>query len=121
MHIKSLLIIGCSLFYGVDGAANEADVLKVDVNKISATTYRFAVTVSHEDTGWDHYANKWDIIDLKGNILGTRILYHPHVDEQPFTRSLSEVYIPEYIETVTVRAHDLIHKYGGKEVIVTLP
>jgi hypothetical protein len=121
MHIKSLLIVICSLFYVVDGVANEADVVNVDVSKTSAATFRFNVTVLHQDTGWEHYVNKWDIVDLQGNILGTRILYHPHVNEQPFTRSLSDVFIPEKIKTVTVRAHNLIHEYGGKELTVKLP
>lgn len=121
MHIKSLLIVICSCLYAVDGVANEADVVKVDVNQVNSTTYRFNVTVLHNDTGWEHYVNKWDIVDFKGNILGTRILYHPHVDEQPFTRSLSDVFIPENIKTVTVRAHDLIHGYGGQEITLELP
>ena len=101
--------------------AGEADVVDVEVTKSSQNTYSFNVTVSHEDTGWDHYANKWDILDEDGNILGTRTLYHPHVDEQPFTRSLSGVNIPEGTTTVTIRAHDSVHEYGGKTMTVELP
>jgi len=121
MNSKSLCVVVCSLFYSVNGISNEADVLKVDVNKINTATYHFDVTVLHKDTGWDHYVNKWDIVDLQDNVLATRILYHPHVNEQPFTRSLSDIHIPENIKTVKVRAHDLIHEYGGQELTVTLP
>ena len=54
-------------------------------------------------------------------VLGTRTLYHPHVDEQPFTRSLSDVQIPASITAVTVRAHDSVHEYGGETVKVAVP
>ena len=45
------------------------------------------VTLRHADTGWDHYANRWEVIGPDGRVLATRVLYHPHVNEQPFTRS----------------------------------
>lgn len=57
-------------------------------------TYRFDVTIRHPDTGWDHYADGWRVLDMDGNELGMRVLFHPHVDEQPFTRSLDGVKIP---------------------------
>jgi len=93
----------------------------VDIKKEGQNTYHFSVTVFHDDTGWDHYANKWEVTDENENVLGTRILQHPHVGEQPFTRSLSGVKIPAHIRTVIIRAHDSVHKYGGKEIIVELP
>ncbi len=109
------------LFFVSFSFAGEADVVKVDINKGEESVYSFSVTVYHKDTGWNHYANKWDIVDEKGIILATRILYHPHIDEQPFTRSLSGVKIPVNIKTVIIRAHDLVHKYGGKELSNQLP
>lgn len=119
---KSLLLIVISLLVWASPVfAGEADVVNVQVSKNSETTYTFDVTVSHEDTGWKHFANRWDIIDGKGEILGTRVLHHPHVDEQPFTRSLGGVEIPQNIKTVTIRAHDSVHGYGGHMVHVELP
>lgn len=101
--------------------AGEADVVAVNVVEQENGTYRFAVTVSHQDEGWKHYADKWDIVGSDGTVFGTRTLLHPHVDEQPFERSLSGVKIPEDIDQITVRAHDLVHQYGGKTMVVTLP
>ena len=115
------LIILSFLFWSSNLFAGEADVVEVKVNKNSENTYSFIVTVSHKDTGWKHYANKWDIVDKKGTVIGTRVLHHPHVDEQPFSRSLSGVKIPIHIKSITVRAHDSVHKYGGKVVSVKLP
>lgn len=101
--------------------AGEADVVKVDVKKSGDRDFRFDVTVLHDDTGWDHYADKWDVVAPDGSLLGTRILLHPHVNEQPFTRSLSNVKIPGSISQVSIRAHDSVHSYGGKVLKVALP
>ena len=101
--------------------AGEADVADVKISMTGKNVYRFDVTVSHADEGWNHYADKWDIVAPDGTVLGTRILYHPHEDEQPFTRSLSGVKIPGSINEVTVRAHDSVHGYGGKTVTIAVP
>lgn len=66
--------------------------------------WRFDVTLLHEDEGWDHYADRWEVLGPDGTILGTRTLLHPHENEQPFTRSLSGVEIPEGIDYVLIRA-----------------
>ena len=100
--------------------AGEADIVGVKVHKGADGIFGFDVTVRHEDTGWEHYADKWDIVGPKGKVLGTRILAHPHEREQPFTRFLGGVVIPADIKTVTVRAHDKVHGYGGREMRVEL-
>ncbi len=74
--------------------------------------WTFAVTVRHADEGWDHYADGWTVFAMDGTELGTRPLAHPHVDEQPFTRSLGGVAIPEGTERVILRAHDAVHGWG---------
>lgn len=119
--IKSIIITLCFLLLSTNIYAGEADVVNVEVSKSGMNSFDFNVTVLHEDTGWKHYANKWEILDKSGTVIGTRILYHPHVSEQPFTRSLSGIEIPKNVNTVIVRAHDLIHNYGGKVITVELP
>lgn len=104
-----------------EGYTGEADVVQVQVHKTGDRIYRFDVAVRHTDEGWDHYANKWEVVAPDGRILGIRTLHHPHVNEQPFTRSLSGVKVPDGIDTVIIRAHDLVHEYGGKEINVKLP
>lgn len=101
--------------------AGKADVVDAKVHKEHSNTYNFTVTVLHQDAGWKHYANKWDVIDENETVLGTRILHHPHVNEQPFSRSLYGVEIPLHVKTVTIRAHDSVHKYGGKVIEIKLP
>jgi hypothetical protein len=101
--------------------AGEADILGVEVQRSDDGTYTFKATVQHGDTGWEHYADRFDIITSDGRILGTRTLYHPHVDEQPFTRNLTGVLIPGGVNKIIVRARDSVHGYGGKTLEVELP
>ena len=119
---KFLIFLAMCLFLCPCAAfAGEADVMDVKVKKNNNNSYDFSVTVFHEDTGWKHYADKWEILGESGKVLGTRVLYHPHVDEQPFTRSLSGTEIPDHVKTVKVRAHDSVHEYGGKVFTMELP
>jgi hypothetical protein len=101
--------------------ADKADVIGVDLSCDDNRVCRFDVTVRHADEGWEHYANRWEVLSPAGEILATRVLAHPHDDEQPFTRSLTDVNIPEGLSEVILRAHDLVHGYGGTERVVPIP
>ncbi len=100
--------------------AGPAGVLKVEARP-SGGGWSFDVTVEHGDSGWDHYADAWRVVGPDGAVYGTRTLYHPHVGEQPFTRSLSGVAIPAGVAAVTVEAHDNVHGWGGAAIEVALP
>ncbi|MEM7176974.1 MAG: hypothetical protein AAF503_04655 [Pseudomonadota bacterium] len=94
-------------------AASAGDVEIVGAKATrSGETWRIDVTLLHGDTGWDHYADAWRVIGPDGTELGTRVLAHPHVDEQPFTRSLGGVRIPEGVTEVTIEAHDKVHGWS---------
>jgi hypothetical protein len=80
---------------------------------------RFQVTVRHADSGWDHYADGYEVLSDDGELLATRVLRHPHVDEQPFTRSLDAAISPE-VTRVRIRAHDSVHGHGGREKTLEL-
>lgn len=100
--------------------AGEADVLAVDADCSAADVCSFSVRVRHADTGWTHYADAWEVLTLDGELLATRVLAHPHVNEQPFTRSLPSVPVPPEINEVIVRARDSVHGYGGRELRVPI-
>jgi hypothetical protein len=102
-------------------AAGEADVVDASAQRTAENTYAFSVTVRHADAGWEHYADRWQVLAPDGAVLGERILLHPHETEQPFTRELSGVVVPESIDAVTIRAGDKVHGFGGAELRVTLP
>ena len=100
--------------------ANEVEVIDVKATQQSDKSWSFNVTLKHTDEGWNHYANQWQIIAPDNKILGTRTLYHPHVNEQPFTRSLSGVKIPAELKTVRVIAKDTVHGLSHKAVEINL-
>jgi hypothetical protein len=109
-----------------EGPGN-ADVTHVRAVQGADGSWTFHVTVAHPDTGWDDYADGWDVVTPEGVVLKpdpsspfTRLLLHPHENEQPFTRSQSGILIPEGVTRVQVRAHDLVDGYGGREVLVDL-
>ena len=104
-----------------------ADVLFVRAVRESEDTWTFHVTVSHPDTGWEDYADGWDVVTEGGEVLKlsssdpfTRLLLHPHENEQPFTRSQSGIAVPDDERILTVRAHDIVHGFGGVEIEVDL-
>jgi hypothetical protein len=104
-----------------------ADVLFVTATETAVGLWTFAVEVSHPDTGWEDYADGWDVVLPNGTVAKvspddpfTRLLLHPHETEQPFTRSQSNIPIPADVTTVTVRAHDLVAGFGGQEMMVDL-
>ena len=78
------------------------------------------VTLKHADEGWQHYADAWRVVDGKGKVLANRTLWHPHVDEQPFTRSQSGVNIPASTSRVYVEAHDKVHGWSKDRLMVDL-
>ncbi|MDF3414741.1 hypothetical protein HKX54_09770 [Sulfitobacter sp. M57] len=97
-----------------------ATAVVADPPKIEAASARkagsywtFDVTLKHADTGWEHYADAWRVVDKDGNELGLRNLAHPHVNEQPFTRSLSGVEIPADIKEVGIQARDNTTGWGS--------
>lgn len=101
--------------------AGEADVTNVSVSAQGDGRFRFDVTVRHADEGWDHYADIWEVVGSDDTVYGQRVLAHPHVNEQPFTRSQFGIKIPADVSQVTVRAGDKVHGFGGKEMLVKLP
>jgi len=109
-----------------EGSAN-ADVTHVRAVQAADGSWTFHVTVEHPDTGWEDYADGWDVVTIEGVVIKpdpsspfTRLLLHPHENEQPFTRSQSGIVIPEGVTQVQVRAHDLVDGYGGRQVLVDL-
>ena len=96
--------------------ADSAVVTKVDARK-SGETWTFSVTLKHADTGWEHYADGWGVYLEDGTELGYRVLHHPHVNEQPFTRSLNGVKVPSDVDRVVIVPRDSKHGVGEGFVV----
>lgn len=117
------ILLTCALLFVAafgDAAAGPADVRRAHAECDAEAVYRFTVAVQHADTGWQHYADRYEILGPDGKVIATRVLRHPHVHEQPFVRAFEGVEVPKSVKQVTVRAHDSLHGYGGREVKLTL-
>ena len=125
-RLTGLLLVLTTMNYAL--AQGDADVVKAVASQSASGSWRFSVTLKHADTGWEDYADGWDVVLPDGSVIKpnageafTRTLWHPHVNEQPFTRSQGNIEIPQSVEEVTVRAHDLRDGFGGKTQVVKLP
>ncbi len=103
-----------------DGDGGCADVIGAAI-EVNGDTYTVSATVASADTGWEKYADAWEVRALDGSVLGTRILAHPHETEQPFTRSLREVAIPAAVETVVIAARDSVEGFCGATFTIDVP
>ena len=85
-----------------------ANEIRANVTAVSTTgtsgAYTFSVTLKSDETGCAQYADWWEVLDHKGDLLYRRILVHSHPDTQPFTRSGGKLNI-KADEIVYVRAH----------------
>lgn len=118
MKISDWLLL--PLLFTSTSVASWADPAIIDnvETERSGATWTFSVTLSHADTGWDDYADGWRILLEDATEVGYRELLHPHVNEQPFTRSLTRVQIPEEAEVVFVQART--NKGGWGEALFTV-
>ncbi|WP_420415424.1 hypothetical protein [Roseibium sp.] len=101
--------------------AGDVKIVKAEASQAADKTWRFEVTLLHDDTGWDHYADLWEVYAPDGTLLGKRVLAHPHVNEQPFTRSLSGVEVPDGTHQVIIKARDSVHGVSPQEFELKLP
>ena len=97
-----------------------ADVIDVTI-EAAAAGFNVSATVRSADTGWEKYADLWEVRTPDGSVLGERVLAHPHVEEQPFTRSLGGVVIPDDISEVRVAARDSVAGFCGAEYVAEVP
>jgi hypothetical protein len=95
----------------------EANVVGVELDATDGS-YRFSVTLYHDDDGEDGYADWWQVETLDGDRLGRRTLLHAH-STAPFTRS-ETIRVPDGVTHVVVRGHDQTHGYGGQAMVVAV-
>lgn len=122
--VAALLLVAAAC--GSDAPADEtSDELFPDVVAAEATqgddgTWRFDVTLSSPYDTPERYADGWRVLAPDGTELGVRVLAHDHQNEQPFTRSLNGVEIPDDVSVVTIEGRDQVSGWGGATVDVTL-
>ena len=100
--------------------AADADVVAVRTTRTAPDVYDFAVTVRSRDTGWQRYADRLEAVGPDGAVIATRMLDHPHDDEQPFTRDISGVQVKGTAKIV-IRVHFKPSGFDGATADVALP
>ncbi len=98
-----------------------ADVIAAELEETADRVFQVSATVSSADTGEEKYADQWRVLGPDGTVLGVRVLTHPHVNEQPFTRSLTGVEIGIDVRSVTIEARDSVEGYCGDVVTIDVP
>ena len=116
-NIIKILVIW--VFTSATAMATDVEIVKVKLDAQGPGKWRANVTLLHPDSGWEHYADAWRFMSEDGKLLGTRVLYHPHENEQPFTRSLT-LDIPPGASTVYVEAHDKVHGWSKQRVKIDM-
>jgi hypothetical protein len=117
--MKTLIALIATLM-ATTSLASDVDIVNVQAHK-SGGTWRFDVTLRHADSGWEHYADGWEVLAPDGSSLGMRVLVHPHETEQPFTRSLGGVVIPEGVTKVIIHARDNVDGWSAPTYTFALP
>ncbi|WP_129668601.1 hypothetical protein [Phytoactinopolyspora endophytica] len=129
----ALALAGCDSDSGSGGAdpapgpsvaerdeQSHPDVVDVSVER-TGETFAFEVTISSPYDTPDRYADGWRVLGPDGTVHGEHTLAHDHANEQPFTRTQTDVEIPDGVDEVTVEGRDSEHGYGGDTVTVPLP
>ena len=117
--LKTLLVIFLCLA-GLRAYGGDVEIVSADFQRSGNGTWSVNVALLHADSGWDHYADIWRVVDAEGNILGERVLLHPHEDEQPFIRGESGIEISESLERVYIEAHDMVHGWTPNRMEVDM-
>lgn len=115
-HLALLFLLAASA-----PAAADPPVIENATGQRNGNLWRFDVTLSHPDTGWEHYADGWRVLDIEGNELGTRVLAHPHEAEQPFTRALTGIALPDGTTRVQIQPRCNVDGWNDKTRILALP
>ncbi len=107
------IILTLLLVTSLNASANVVEIVDAKASK-AKDGWKVDVTLNHADVDMDHYADQWRVLTKEGKVLGVRELTHPHED-QPFTRSLKGIQIPNSIKLVYVEAHDKVHGWAKKK------
>jgi hypothetical protein len=106
-----------------DVAADEAQMFPDVIDAVATETdgmWSFDVTISSPYDSPERYADAWRILGADGTVFGIRELTHDHASEQPFTRSLGGIAIPDTVTVVTIEGRDKEFGWGGTTLDVAL-
>ena len=106
---------------GQPGRGSYPDVVGVKLLSGGERRVDVTVTLASPYDSPERYADAWRVITPAGEVVGVRELTHDHADEQPFTRSLPGVEVPEGVEVLIVEGRDSENGWGGRRWQIPLP
>ncbi len=102
--------------------AGAADVIAATARQAADGTWSFEVTMRCDDRGAAYFCDRFEILTPTARVIGVRRLLHDHTDEQPFTRDLQGVNVPNgFPRGVLIRGHHNIRGYEGATLKLDLP
>lgn len=104
-----------------DGGQMFPDVIDATIESDGASGWTVRATISSPYDTPQRYADAWRVLDGEGTVLAVRDLAHDHAAEQPFTRALSGVEIPDGVTTVTIEGRDRANGWGGATFDLDVP
>lgn len=122
----ALAVGGCNRSDEAASTAPDSDGARFpDVVEATLTregdAWALAATVSSPYDSAERYADAFRARTRDGEVLGVRDLTHPHADEQPFTRTLTDLAIPDDVDVLIVEGRDLVNGWGGGTTTVEVP
>jgi len=101
--------------------ASHPNVITATATRAGDGSFTVAATISSPYDAAERYADAFRVLRADtGDVLGVRELTHPHADEQPFTRSLPGLAIPDDVDALIVEGRDLVNGWGGATATVAL-
>ena len=102
--------------------AGAADVIAATARQAADGSWSFEVTMRCDDRGPDYFCDRFEVLTPTARVVGVRRLLHDHTDEQPFTRDLQGVNVPDGLSRgVLIRGHHNIRGYDGATLKLDLP
>ena len=102
--------------------AGAADVIAATARHAADGTLNFEVTMRCDDRGATYFCDRFEILSPSMRVVGVRRMLHDHTDEQPFTRELQGVNVPNgFPRGVLIRGHHNARGYDGATLKLDLP
>ena len=82
--------------------------------------FTFQVMISSPYASAERHTDAVRVIGDDGVVYGILELTHPHAGQQPFSRTLRDVEIPESVTKVIIEGRDSTYGWGGEVVTLAI-
>lgn len=76
--------------------------------------WTLTITITHDDSGWDHYASGVQVLAPDGSVLAQHEIAHPHEAGVPFDEVVTGVHVPAGVDHVMVRARCTLDGWSAR-------